>query len=45
MAREDGRFDVVQLDLASFVARFRSFFDLFADCLVPVAEAWGGLLN
>ena len=41
MAREEGRFDLVQLDLVSLVARLRSIFDLFADCLVPIAEAAG----
>ena len=45
MTREEGRFDVVQLDLVSLVARLRSMFDLLADCLVPVVEAWEGLLN
>ena len=42
MAREEGRFDLVQLDLVSLVAWLRSlFFDLVADCLVPIAEAAG----
>ena len=41
MAREEERFDLVQMDLAWLAATLGSNSRMFADCLAPITEAAG----